>query len=401
MSFPKKTVKDVPLHGKTILLRADFNVPLHPDGTIAGDYRIIQTLPTLQYLLERKCKVVIISHLGRPGGKPNKKESLVQVARYLQKHLPATSVQFVATTLGDAAKLACKKMRPGSIVVLENARFHPGEEANDSEFARLLQRVVKPDYFVQDGFGVVHRAHASTEAITHLVPSVAGLLLEKEVVALSTAMEAPQHPVAAIVGGAKISDKIDFIHKLLAIADTVLIGGAMANTFLAQQGLPIGKSRTEEGQDEAVAEIMKNAKEGQIVLPVDVGVATAISENAIRRDVAIGEVADSDYILDLGPETTKQFCTVLKNSATIIWNGTLGMTELPQFQTCSAEVAATIYQDESSVSIVGGGDTADFVLDWQKTTNNDGSFTHISTGGGASLELMSGLQLPGVEALLR
>jgi 3-phosphoglycerate kinase len=397
--FPKKTIKDIAVHGKTILLRADFNVPLHPDGTIAGDYRITQTLPTLQYLLERKCKIIIISHLGRPKGKPNKKEGLKNVAALLQKDLPETTVQFVPSTLDDAARLACKNMKSGSIVVLENLRFDPREEENDSHFAHELQRVTRADYFVQDGFGVVHRAHASTEAITHLIPSVAGLLLEKEVATLAGVMSAPKHPVVAIIGGAKISDKIEFIHRLLSIADTILIGGAMANTFLAEQGITIGKSRTEAGQESAVRSILAAANEGQIILPSDLGVASTISENAQRRDCKLSEVTAGDYILDLGPKTTKQFCKILGEAATVIWNGTLGMTELPAFQTCSAQVAEVVFSDEAT-SVIGGGDTADFVLDWQQKTKTNGSFSHISTGGGASLELMSGSSLPGVEALL-
>lgn len=398
--FHKKTIKDIPLHGKTVLLRADFNVPLHSDGSVAGDYRITQAVPTVQYLLEQQCRVIIISHLGRPDGKPNKKESLQNVATCLQQYLPSVAVQFVPGLINDVAKIACKKMSPGSVLLLENLRFHAGEEQNSMEFAQEIVKTTKADYFVQDGFGVVHRAHASTEAITHLLPSVAGVLLEREVSTLRTAMDAPKHPVTAVVGGAKISDKIDFINKLLGIADTVLIGGAMANTFLAAQGAPIGKSRTEDGQEETVRLIMENAKKEQIILPTDVGVATAISENAVRRDVRVTDVAADDYILDLGSQTAKHFSDILKTSATVIWNGTLGMTELPQFQACSVAVAETLAKDRDVMSIIGGGDTADFVLDWQKKTNESNAFTHISTGGGASLELMSGLQLPGVEALI-
>lgn len=399
--FTKKTIKDVPIYGKTVLLRADFNVPMKSDNTIAGDYRMQQILPTLEYLAERKCKIIIISHLGRPEGKPNKKESLAGVAAHLGELLPKVEVRFNPSLLDDTARLACKKIPPGSILLLENLRFDPGEEENSDDFAYALKRVARPDYFVQDGFGVVHRAHASTEAITHIIPSVSGLLLAKEVATLQGVMNAPKHPVTAIVGGAKISDKIDFIHRLLSIADTVLIGGAMANTFLAQQGYDIGKSRTEAGQEAAVKEILENAKEGQVVLPIDVGVAQTISENAVRKDITVDSVGASEYILDLGPQTTEKFKEVLSKSATIIWNGTLGMTELPQFSTCSGVIASAVYTDNDTVSVIGGGDTADFVLGWQDAnTGVQGSFTHISTGGGASLELMSGQSLPGVEALL-
>lgn len=398
--FPKKTVRDIAVHGKRILLRADFNVPLGEDGTIESDYRIIQTLPTLRYLLEGDCSVVVIAHLGRPEGRPEKKYSLEVVSKALQRLLPEYNISFVASTIDDKARQACKNIAPRSLVLLENLRFHPGEEENELNFAQNLLRVSGADYFVQDGFGVVHRAHASTEAITHLVPSVSGLLLESEVTTLEKVMKHPQHPVVAVVGGAKISDKLGFIEKLLKFTDKVLIGGAMANTFFKYHGLEIGKSKYEPDQDKEIATILQKAKPNQLLQPIDVVVSKEIAKDSQKRTCATNEVLHNEYILDLGPHTMKQFDTALQSAATIIWNGTLGLAEIPQFAKSSSDLAQDIaFKHAGITSIVGGGDTADFVLDWLEN-NKQAHFTHISTGGGASLELMSGMKLPGVEALL-
>lgn len=398
--FPKATIKDIPVHGKRILLRADFNVPLNSDGEITSDYRIIQTLPTIKYLLERGCKVIIIAHLGRPEGKPDKKYSLAPVAKLLQAKLPDSEVTFVPSTIDDKARQACKKPKAGSVVLLENLRFNPGEEANDPSFAAALQRAAQADYFVQDGFGVVHRAHASTEAITHLLPSVAGFLLEREVTLLESAMKHPQPPLVAVIGGAKISDKIGFIERLLTIADKVLVGGAMANTFLQYQGFTVGKSVFEDGQGKKIATILQKASKDQIILPSDVVVSKEIATDSQKRVCNLADVQADEYILDLGPETITSFTQALDSAATVIWNGTLGYAEIPQFAESSTAIAEAIaLHQEGLTSIIGGGDTADFVLDWLEV-NPDSHFTHISTGGGASLELMSGLKLPGMEALL-
>lgn len=398
--FTKQTIKDIAVHGKTILLRADFNVPLDSSGAIASDYRIIQTLPTINYLLERGCRLVIMAHLGRPVGVVNAAESLEPVYHRLQQLLPAVTIDFAADCINDQARQLCKQLQPGSIILLENLRFHPGEETNDPAFAASLKRVSQADYFVQDGFGTVHRAHASTEAIGHILPAVAGLLLEREVTTLQSAMQHPQHPLVAVVGGAKISDKIGFIERLLPLADTILIGGAMANTFLQAAGHPIGKSKSESGQADGIARIYTLAKPDQIILPVDVGVATAIEQATSRRDCFLSEVAETDYILDLGPKTQQLFDQQIAHAATVIWNGTLGYAELPQFATASAELAETLAEQHGSLlSVIGGGDTADFVLDYIDQ-HPKAQFSHISTGGGASLELMSGMKLPGVEVLL-
>lgn len=399
--FPKKTIREVDVKGKTILLRADFSVPLNDKAEITSDYRITQTLPTIKYLLERGCKVVIISHLGRPEGERVKKFSLEPVFEYLQQKLAGIDVSFVEDCIGDKVLQKVKAMKGGDIVLLENLRFYPEEEVNDAQFAERIADATRPNYFVQDGFGVVHRAHASTEAITHLVPSLSGLLLESEVTALQTAMLDPNQPLIAVIGGAKIADKIAFIERLLPIADHILIGGVMANTFFKYHGHNIGSSIFETGQEEVVKQIYNKAKENQIILPSDVAVATAIEPKAVRRDCPLGDVAPDDYILDLGYETMRTFNNHIQKANTVIWNGTLGYAELPQFSQGSALLAESIAQQQAAgqMSIIGGGDTADFVLSWLEN-HKDQKFSHISTGGGASLELMSGQRLPGVEALM-
>lgn len=398
--FPKQTVRDIPLHGKRVLVRADFNVPLESDGTIASDYRITQTIPTLEYLLSRKCNVVVVAHLGRPDGKVDKKFSLEPVAERLKELLPNYQVNFTPSTVDDAAWQACKAMPSGSLLLLENLRFDAREEANDHDFAASLARISGASYFVQDGFGVVHRAHASTEAITHVLPAVSGLLLEKEVSTLEKVMAHPEHPLVAVIGGAKISDKIGFIERLLGVAESVLVGGAMANTFLKQQGFEIGKSKIEPDQEEEIATILQKAKASQIVLPVDLIVSKEIANESQKQIRNVSDVGQDEYILDIGPETMKLFATKLRQANTAIWNGTMGMAEIPQFAKGSADLAADLAdQQHEIVSVIGGGDTADYVLDWMNT-HKEAHFTHISTGGGASLELMSGLRLPGFEVLL-
>lgn len=398
-TFPKKTVRDIPVHGKRILLRADFNVPLNKDGTISSDYRMTQTLPTIEYLLKRQCEVVIISHLGRPKGEVNKEFTLEPVAVHLSELLEHP-VEFIGDCIGDNVKQALKKPTLGRVTLLENARFHPGEEANDPDFASKLIASVKPNYVVHDEFGAIHRAHASTEGISHLVPAVAGLLLEKEVTILTEAMEAPKRPLVAVMGGAKISDKLPLVNKFLEKADTILVGGAMANNFIQADGHNIGKSLVDPEGASQVGVITAKAKSGQLIDPIDGAVATEISADAKRRDCGFDDIKDDDIILDVGFETMRAFSDVIKTASTVVWNGTLGMTELPQFAQSSAVLAQTLSDNHKSLDcIVGGGDTADFVLGWLEE-HPDGVFKHISTGGGASLELMSGLKLPGVEALL-
>lgn len=396
--FPKKTIRDIPTHGKRVLLRADFNVPLSEDGVISSDYRIAQTIPTIQYLLDRNCEVIIVSHLGRPNGVHDAILSLKPVADRLSEllELPVT---FLSEGFGDAGLQALKKHRPKTVTLLENIRFYPGEEANDLVFAQQLVQTIKPDYVVQDGFGVVHRAHASTEGISHLIPAVAGLLLEKEVTMLESAMKAPNRPLVAVLGGAKISDKLPLVEQFLKQADTILIGGAMANTFLKAAGHPVGKSLVDEDGLALAQRILEQAKEGQIVLPVDVAVGDQIDHEAQRRDSALGGVAENEAILDIGFETMRLFTEAIAKAGTVIWNGPMGYSGNPAFAQGSDVIAEVLSKHHDITSIIGGGDTADFVLSWQ-SSHPGTQFTHISTGGGASLELMSGQKLPGIEALL-
>lgn len=404
MKFFKRTIRDVELDGATVLVRADYNVPL-VNGKISDDLRIRASVPTLSYLLERGCKVVIISHLGRPEGVRNEAYSLEVVAGRLAKLL-GRDVRFVDDCKGDRVRQVVKRAPKNSVVLLENLRFYAQEEANDQEFASAIARDVRPKYFVQDGFGVVHRAHASTDAMTLCVPSVAGLLLEKEYMTITEAMAEPERPLVAILGGAKVSDKIGVIEHLVDSADTLLIGGAMANTLLKYKGAKVGKSKAEDGQEQVLDAIytaaQKKAGESNvdafIRLPSDVAVAKAIDPSEKRRVVTLRDVADDDIILDIGDRTIEDYADVLSNAKTVIWNGPVGYSELPEFAHGSARMALALATNSAATSIVGGGDTADFVLKWDPPSGK--SFTHVSTGGGAGLELMAGKKLPGVESLL-
>jgi len=404
VAFFKQTINSVPLEHKTVLLRADYNVPLAPDGTIADDLRIRASIPTVKKLLAEGCKVVIISHLGRPDGR-DEKLSLEPVAARLAQLL-GESVRFVDQTIGDKPHMAIKRAPKNSVIVLENLRFYKGEEANDEAFAKELVKTTGARYFVQDGFGVVHRAHASTEAITHLLPSVAGLLLEHEYATITSAMRAPKRPLVAILGGAKVSDKIGVVTEFIDVADKIIITGAMANTFLAYKGYKLGKSRVEEGMNETVAGIYKAAKakvgEGKLddflILPTDLAVAKDITKAEKRHNVSLDDIQPDDIALDVGDKTIEHIVREVEEAGTVIWNGTLGVAELPEFAHGSARLALTLATHPQITSIIGGGDTADFVLDWD--ARGGASFTHVSTGGGASIELMAGEKLPGIESLL-
>jgi len=393
MKFFKKTIRDVPLEGTTVLLRADYNVPLKEDGSIHDDYRIRASLPTVKRLLKDGCRVVIISHLGRPEGR-DQSLSLEPAAQRLAELL-REPVRFVDQTIGDKVKMAVKRSPSRGVVVLENLRFHAEEEANDEAFARKIAQDSGAKYFVQDGFGVVHRDHASTAAITLFLPSVAGLLLEKEYVSIVGAMKHPKRPLVAIMGGAKVSDKIQVVDELVEKADHLLIGGAMANTFLANNGIAIGASKFEDGQESVKPKIHDS---DFVDLPSDVVVAESIDEPAKNHTVDVTDVAPSERILDIGPKTIKRYVDVINKAGTVIWNGTLGYAELAVFAKGSAAVAEAMVAHTTVESIVGGGDTADFAIHWDKKKGD--SFSHVSTGGGASLELMAGEKLPGIEHLL-
>jgi phosphoglycerate kinase len=404
MSFFKQTILTVPLEGTTVLLRADYNVPLAKDGSIDDDFRIRSSLPTIRQLLKDNCKVVIISHLGRPDGR-DETLSLEPVAQRLAELL-GEPVRFVDQTIGDKARMAIKRAPKRSVIVLENLRFYTEEEANDENFARQLAITSGARYFVQDGFGVVHRAHASTAAITLQLPSVAGLLLEKEYTRITSAMKTPHRPLVAVMGGAKVSDKIAVIQEFVSVADTIIIGGAMANTFLHYRGMSVGKSKVEDDQTATLDAIYDAARtkvgaanvDTFIILPVDVAVAAAIESDSPRRTVAVTAIAETDIALDIGDASIERMVNTITGAATVIWNGTLGYAELPQFAHGSARLALALATQPTTVSIIGGGDTADFVLKWD--ARHGQSFTHVSTGGGASLELMAGEKLPGIESLL-
>lgn len=403
--FFKQTIRDVPLEGKTVLVRADYNVPLDKKGEIRDDLRIRASLPTLTYLLDRGCKVVIASHLGRPDGVPNEAYSLKPVAKRLATLL-GREVRLANDCIGDRAYQAVKTAPQSVVTLLENVRFHPEEEANDEAFAQAIAKTSQARYFVQDGFGVVHRAHATTDAITHYLPGVAGLLLEREYMTLTQAVEAPARPLVAILGGAKVSDKISVIERFVDKADTLLIGGAMANTFLAYQGKSVGASKYEQGQNAtldaiyaaAARKVGKEKVDSFLMVPSDVAVARAIDPAEPRRTVSVDAIATDDIALDIGEATIDRYVAVIEKAKTVIWNGPVGYSELDNFAHGSARLALALASHPNIVSIIGGGDTADFVLRWD---GHDGAgFTHVSTGGGAGLELMSGKKLPGVEALL-
>ncbi|MBI3494853.1 phosphoglycerate kinase [Candidatus Saccharibacteria bacterium] len=404
--FKKKTVRDVPIDGKTILLRADYNVPLDTSGNIADDYRITSSIPTIKYLVqERGCKVVIISHLGRPKG-ADPHLSLKLVAGRLQK-LIKKPVKFVPACVGDKVSVATKKMAAGEIILLENLRFHSEEEANDEHFARKLAKDSNAQYFVQDGFGVVHRAHASTSAITHFLPSVGGLLLEREYQAIEGAMLHPKQPLTAVLGGAKIADKIELIDRFIDIADHIVIGGAMANTFLQYKGFAVGKSLVEPDEKTVIDKIYQDVAkkvgldniDNFLILPSDVAVAQKVDKKQPRKEVEASNVHDQEIILDVGTKSMNRIEKCIGREGTVIWNGPLGYAEILNFAYSSARLALHLAKNPDITSIIGGGDTADFVLGWDKQKGR--SFSHVSTGGGASLELMSGKKLPGVEALMK
>lgn len=407
MNFDKKTVEDIDVNGLTVLVRVDYNVPLNNSGEITNNLRIKASLPTINYLLESGAKVVLISHLGRPEGQRNDKYSLEPVAAELARLLPDEDVVFVGDSIGQEVRGVIEENDARSITLLENLRFYPGEESNDSNFAKQLVDSTGADWFVQDGFAVVHRAHASTSAITKLLPSVAGFLLEHEVNSILSAVDNPTRPFLSIIGGAKISDKIGLIKKFIEKADHIIIGGAMANTFLQYKGFNVGKSLVEPGQESVISDIYKTLEEKVgaekvdefIILPKDVVVARDVDNSKNSRTKGVSEVSSDDVIFDIGPKTIDEIKSLVNSAKTVIWNGTLGMTEVSEFARASKQVAESIGQSREKTTIIGGGDTAGFV---ENLKEEDPSlrFSLVSTGGGASLELMSGDKLPGVESLL-
>lgn len=405
IDFKWKTIKDVDVAGKRILLRADYNVPLK-DGEILDDFRVEASLPTLKYLIERGAKIVIISHLGRPKSPADIQFSLAPIAKNLSEKL-GKKVKFAKDCIGEDVANLTAKMGSGDVVMLENLRFHPEEKADDREFAKNLAKDTHANLFVQEGFGVVHRAHASTHAITEFLPSVAGFLLKKEYVEIKSATDDPNRPLTALMGGAKISDKIPLVRKFVEIADNVVIGGAMANNFLKFNGKNVAKSLVENDVDEIIKEIMVAVREkwgenynDHFILPTDVAIATDgdFHSPRVEVDLAGNPLYGEAAIFDLGEKTIAKIDDKIRESGTVIWNGDLGIDNVPQFSTASIAAAENMTKTRI-ISVVGGGDTADFARHWDKLRG--GSFTHVSTGGGASLELMAGEKLPGIYALMR
>lgn len=403
MGFFKLTIRDVPLDNRTVLVRTGYDVPLDLDGKISDDLRIKASLPTLEYLIQRGCKIVIIAHLGRPEGH-DKKFSLEPVAQRLATLLKR-DVRFVDDCIGDKVYQVVKRAPKDAIIVLENLRFHKEEEADDHEFASKIAKATGARYFVQDAFSNAHRRHASMYAITLYIPSVAGLLIEQEYDTITSAMEAPKRPLVAVMGGAKVSDKIPVIERFVTVADKIIIGGAMANTFLSYKGFSTGASKVETDQHEVLDRIYEAARtkvganvDDFIILPTDLAVAQEIAPNAHRHVVGLGDLSAQDIALDIGDESIETMVRVIDTAKTVIWNGTLGYAEIPAFAHGSARLALELATHQDTTSIIGGGDTADFVLGWDG--NGGKSFSLVSTGGGASMELMAGDKLPGIESLL-
>ncbi|MBN1264086.1 MAG: phosphoglycerate kinase [Anaerolineales bacterium] len=387
--FDKKTIRDIDVKDKRVLVRVDFNVPLN-DGQVSDDTRIRAALPTLNYLAEHGARIVLCSHLGRPKNEPDPAFTLKPVAEVLSKLL-GRSVKFVPVTVGPEAEAAVEALKPGEFVLLENTRFKPGEKKNDPEFSAGLAKLA--DIFVNDAFGSAHRAHASTTGVTEYLPSVAGFLMEKELNYLGKALEDPKRPFVAILGGAKVSDKIGVIDSLLKKADTLIIGGGMANTFLAAQGYNMADSLVETDALETAKDLLKKAG-NRILLPSDVVIADAFSADALDRVVLIDEIPAGWRALDIGPETLKRFAEVAAKAGTIVWNGPMGVFEFPKFAAGTMKLAQVV-ADSSGTSIVGGGDSAAAV----RQAGLDYKIDHVSTGGGASLEFLEGKELPGVAAL--
>jgi phosphoglycerate kinase len=391
----KKTVRDIDVRGKRVFLRADLNVPLD-DGRITDDTRIRASLPTIVYLLERGASVILASHLGRPKGKVNDALRLKPVADRLGKLL-GRPVRMTGDALGPGVQVAIDKLRPGDLLMLENLRFHSEEEANDPKFAKALADMA--DIYVNDAFGSAHRAHASTEGITHFLPSVAGLLLEREVESLSALLEKPVKPFHTLIGGAKISGKLEVLEVLLSRCQAVLIGGGMANTFLAAKGYPMGKSLVELDQLANAERIMSEArrKRVRLMLPTDLVVASQVHVRSQKHVVPLGGVPKDGIVVDIGPQSVTAFTDHLAKARTIFWNGPMGIFEIPAFADGTNAIARYVASRtaEGVVTVVGGGDSVAAV----DQLGLSDRMSHVSTGGGASLEFVEGKLLPGVEAL--
>ncbi|MBI3363258.1 MAG: phosphoglycerate kinase [Chloroflexi bacterium] len=385
----KKTIRDVDLKGKRALVRVDFNVPM-ADGAVADDKRIRAALPTLQYILDQGASLILMSHLGRPKGGPDPAFSLKPAAEALNK-LIDLPVQMAPDCVGPEVQALAKALKPGNVLMLENVRFHPEEEKNDEAFARRLAAL--GDVYVNDAFGSAHRAHASTEAVARFLPAVSGFLMEQELEYLGRATMNPERPYVAILGGAKVSDKIAVIENLLKQCDTLLIGGGMANTFFKAQGLETGDSLVEPGAADTAKALLAKAG-SKLRLPVDAVVADKFEDGASRKTVPVNSVEPGWRIMDIGPQTVAAFGEVIKGAKLVVWNGPMGVFEMPNFAEGTFAIAKAIAAS-GATSVIGGGDSASAV----KKAGVAKQMTHVSTGGGASLEFLEGKILPGVAAL--
>ena len=389
----KKTVRDIDLKGKKVFVRCDFNVPMDENQNITDNRRIVAALPTIKYLIEQNCRIILASHLGRPKGEVKPEFSLAPVAKELSKLL-GQEVLMAKDVIGESAKSLAANLQEGQVMLLENVRFHREETDNDPEFAKELASMA--EVFVNDAFGTAHRAHASTEGVSHYLPSVSGFLIEKELRFLGDALNNPERPFVAILGGAKVSDKIGVIDSLLEKVDTLMIGGGMAYTFFKAQGYEVGNSLCEPDKCELALSLMKKAEEKSVkfLLPVDTKVGKEFKPDTESKTVAWTEIPEGWEGFDIGEKTIEMFENELKTAKTVVWNGPLGLFEFDQFAIGTNAIAHALAELDAT-TIIGGGDSAAAV---EKAGLAD-RMTHISTGGGASLEFLEGKKLPGIECL--
>ena len=390
--YNKKSITDIDVKGKRVLARCDFNVPMQ-DGVITDVKRITGAMPTIKYLSEHGAKVILCSHMGRPKGEFNMKYSLAPVAAKISEYL-GKPVVMASDVIGEDAKAKAAALKDGDVMLIENVRFHKEEEKNDPEFAKELASMA--EIFVNDAFGTAHRAHASTEGVSHYLPSVCGFLIQKELDVMGGALEHPEHPFVAILGGAKVSDKIGVINNLIEKVDTLIIGGGMAYTFLKAKGFAIGSSLCEEDKLDLALQLLAKANEKgvDLLLPVDNRLGDKYDPECNFMLVNSDEIPDGWMGLDIGPETEKLFANAIKDAKTVVWNGPMGVSEWDKFASGTRAVAQAV-ADSGAVSIIGGGDSAAAI---EKLGFAD-KVTHISTGGGASLEFLEGLVLPGIACL--
>lgn len=389
----KATVRDIDVKGKRVLVRVDFNVPLDAERNITDDTRIRAALPTIKYLLERGARVILASHLGRPKGQRKEEFSLAPVARRLEELL-GQPVSKLDDCVGPQVEAGVRAMKDGDVILLENLRFYKEEEANDEGFAKALASLA--DTYVNDAFGAAHRAHASTAGVAEFVPGVAGFLMEKEIEVMGKALSVPERPFVAILGGAKVKDKVGVISNLIEKVDSLIVGGGMAYTFLKAQGLEIGKSIVDEEKLDLAKELMEKAKAKGVkfLLPVDVVVADKFAEDADIKVVDVSEIPSDWQALDIGPKTREAFAREIADAKTVVWNGPMGVFEMKPFAEGTRRIAKAL-ADSRAVTIVGGGDSAAAISEMGFADK----MTHVSTGGGASLEFLEGKVLPGVAAL--